>query len=147
MLHAISLQEDHYQRGTHCKIAQFINMFIRNIKTMRVFPAPGTTCHKTNWFLDLLFEEAIRSEIVSDVWLRLIAPASLREISCTEWPAYNAIAASMIVGVGQYLPSSHLLEFIALPLTRFNTPVRARWVLQYYILRGIEVCRYVVLVQ
>jgi len=37
---------------------------------------------------------------IREVTVRLAAPASLREISSTEWPAYRARAASTIVGVG-----------------------------------------------
>ena len=38
-----------------------------------------------------------------------MALASLLDISETEWPLYNAKAASIIEGVGEYLPFSHVL--------------------------------------
>src|SRR5580658_3051036 len=47
-------------------------------------------------------------EITSEVAVRLIAVASLREISSTVCPPYRAWAASTMVGVGRYLPSCHL---------------------------------------
>ena len=66
-----------------------------------VLPAPGTPVTKQIDLCDLFLDELITSAIASDVRLRLIAFASLREISRTECPLYRASAASMIVGVGQ----------------------------------------------
>ncbi len=54
-------------------------------------------------------------ETASDVIVRLMALASFLDISETECPLYNAIAASIMVGVGQYRPCSHCGISIADP--------------------------------
>src|SRR6478735_1767438 len=80
-----------------------------------VFPAPGTPVTKQIDFREASLDERMTSAIASEVRLRLMALASLREISETEWPPYNAIAASMMVGVGQYRPASHTPGSIGAP--------------------------------
>ena len=74
-------------------------------------------------------------EITSEVALRLIALASLREISSTVCPPYRAWAASTMVGVGQYLPSCHRRgsisgSFLANDKTRSITLVNETALLQ-----------------
>ena len=81
-------------------------------KPTSVFPAPGTPVKK---HIDLCFsflDFCIIALTASDVKLRLIALASLLDISETECPAYKAIAASIMVGVGLYLPFSQSVLII-----------------------------------
>src|SRR5437773_10716574 len=52
------------------------------------------------------------SEMAWDVTVRLVAVASLREMSLTECPLYRARAASIMVGVGQYRPRCHSIASI-----------------------------------
>src|SRR5438034_1149541 len=76
-------------------------------------------------------------ETESDVSFRFFAPASLREISATAWPPYSAIAASMIVGVGQYRPVSQSCALIWGPSARRRTsPMTAPNVSQFATIGG-----------
>jgi len=54
-------------------------------------------------------------ETAFDVFVRLMALASFLEISVTEWPLYKAMAASIMVGVGQYRPFSQTEESMVIP--------------------------------
>jgi len=72
----------------------------------KVLPAPGTPVTKQIDFLDFFFEYSIISDIVFDVSLRFIAPHHSGYFT-NRMPLYKAIAASIIVGVGQYRPFSH----------------------------------------
>jgi hypothetical protein len=65
-----------------------------------VFPAPGTPVRRQIAFCECLLADSMISETASDVRVKFTAPASLREMSATEWPLYKAVAASTIVGVG-----------------------------------------------
>lgn len=47
------------------------------------------------------------SEMQAHVVVRFSAEASEREISLTEWLLYKALAASMMVGVGEYRLMAH----------------------------------------
>tara|TARA_Y100000816_G_C26074958_1_gene565738 strand:- start:229 stop:414 length:186 start_codon:yes stop_codon:yes gene_type:complete len=55
-----------------------------------VFPAPGTPVKKQIDFLCWALESSIILFIKIEVLERLIAPASLLEISLTLWPLYKA---------------------------------------------------------
>ena len=67
------------------------------------------------------FALLINLEIVLLVSAKLVAEASLLEISETEWLLKSAIAASMIVGVGEYFPIAQLSETIDLPTEKIRT--------------------------
>ena len=58
--------------------------FVAILSPTRVLPAPGTPVTKQIDFRPRSLASRTISEIASDVWLELIAPASLREISATE---------------------------------------------------------------
>ncbi len=85
--------------ASECRMAIF--------KPTNVLPAPGTPVTKQMDFrpFDLLC--SIMRLISSVVIVRFSAPASLRVMSCTLCPRYNACAASTIVGVGRYSEFSH----------------------------------------
>ena len=76
-----------------------------------VFPAPGTPVTKQIDFKWSLSYRAMTFEMASDVEVKLIALASLREIAFAECPLYNAWAASTMVGVGEYRPIRQLSGF------------------------------------
>src|SRR3989344_7949468 len=105
--------------------------FVAISSPIRVFPAPGTPVTKHMDLRDLAFESRIISDIVSDVWLRFTAFASLREISLTECPLYRASAASIIVGVGWYRPNSHSFWSLLTPSVKITYHLAVshpRWV-------------------
>lgn len=84
-------------------------------KPTRVLPAPGTPVTKHMAFLLLALASPIRLDIATDVRARFFSPASLLDKSATEWLQYNAVAASIIVGVGLYRPVTQFAGSIFLP--------------------------------
>jgi hypothetical protein len=60
--------------------------FVAILRPTTVFPAPGTPVTKQMAFLDSRRASSIIRDRVFEVRLRLIAPASLRDISATECP-------------------------------------------------------------
>ena len=93
---------------------------VATFKPMSVFPAPGTPVTKQIDFSCLSFDPSIICEIAFVVTARF-SSASFFAISATVCPLYNALAASMIVGVGRYRPPSHFgTSIVPLP-TNFRT--------------------------
>src|SRR5262245_58926024 len=85
------------------------------LRPTSVLPAPGTPVTKQIALCEDALAFSIIFEIASDVRVKLMALASFRDISATECPLYNELAASMIVGVGQYRPVSPSRATITVP--------------------------------
>ena len=72
-----------------------------------VLPAPGTPVTKQMLFSLFCLLDSITFRIKSVVASNALPAASCRVMSSTEWLRYRALAASMIVGVGEYLLTAH----------------------------------------
>ena len=108
------------ERYTLCK-SFFASMCLVAISNpTRVFPAPGTPVTKQIAFFPSSFAFWIKREMAPDVLARFFSPASLRDRFSTEWDPYNAEAASIMVGVGQYRPFNQPSTSSFSPSVNFN---------------------------